>query len=158
MITVVIALLRTTASQKNFLHYPLDSYFLCHYFVFLNNSIRISIPWLFRTYFHTKIFSNYNFHTHYNVGSSTILIESLKFRKNSRIKVVYPSNLLSKLWIWDFWILCFVIIFLEKRSCKAWLKMTLPKNKPMQKCRQHWGMPQLENSQKGKCKVYCYKL
>ena len=158
MVTVVIALLRTTASQKNFLHYPPDSYFLCHYFVFLNNSIKISIPWLFRTYFHTKIFSNCNFHTHYNVGSSTILIESLKFRKNSRIKVVYPSNLLSKLWIWDFWILCFVIIFLEKRSCKAWLKMTLPKNKPMQKCRQHWGMPQCENSQKRKCKVYCYKL
>ena len=87
------------------------SYFLCHCFVFLHNSVRISIPWLFRTYFHTKIFSKCNFRKHY-VGSNTILIESLKFRNNSRITVSSPSNLLCKLWIWVFWILCFVVIFL----------------------------------------------
>ena len=45
--------------------------FLCHCFVFLHNSIRIRIPWLFRICFHTPIFSKCNFLTH-NVGPSTI--------------------------------------------------------------------------------------
>ena len=78
------------------------SYFLYHSFVFLHNSIRINIPWLFRTYFHTKIvtFVKCNFRIHY------------KFRNNSRITVTSPSNLLWKLWIWVFWILCFVLILL----------------------------------------------
>ena len=78
------------------------SNFLYHSFVFLHNSIRINIPWLFRTYFHTKIvtFVKCNFRMHY------------KFRNNSRITVTSPSNLLWKLWIWVFWILCFVLIFL----------------------------------------------
>ena len=88
------------------------SYFLCHCFVFLHNSIRISVPWLFSTCFHTKIFSKFNFRAHYNVGSSTILIESLKFTNNSRITVTSLCNLLWKLWIWVFWILSFVNIFL----------------------------------------------
>ena len=91
-------------------------YFLCHCFVFFHNSIRISISWLFRSCFHTKIV------THYNVGPSTILIESLKFRNNSRITVTSPSNLL-----WKLWILCIVIIFLKRWSCKAWLKISLSK-------------------------------
>ena len=67
---------------------------LCHCFAFLHNSIRISIPWLFRTCFHTKSFSKCYFRTHYNVGSSTLLIESPKFRNNSRITVASSSNLL----------------------------------------------------------------
>ena len=91
-------------------------YFLCHCFVFFHNSIRISISWLFRSCFHTKIA------THYNVGPSTIPIESLKFRNNSRITVTSPSNLL-----WKLWILCIVIIFLKRWSCKAWLKISLSK-------------------------------
>ena len=37
------------------------------------------------------------------------------------------------MWIWAFWILCYVIIFLYERSCKTWLKTTLPKNKSKQK-------------------------
>ena len=73
------------------------SYFLCHYFVFLDNPVRISIPWLFCTCFYTKIFSNCNFRTYYNVGSSTILIGSLNFRINSKIAVNSPSNLLEHL-------------------------------------------------------------
>ena len=81
-------------------------YFLCHCFVFLHNSIRISIPWLFRKS------SKSNFCRHYNIGFSTILIKSLKVRNNCRVPVTSPSNLLWKLWIWVFWILCFVIIFL----------------------------------------------
>ena len=85
------------------------SYFLCHYFFFYN-SIRTSIPWLFRTCFHTKRFSECNFQTHYNVGDSNSLIKSLMFMNNSRIKVTSPSNLLWKLWIWVFLILCFAII------------------------------------------------
>ena len=40
------------------------SYFLCHYFVFLHDSIRITVPWLFRASFHTKLFSKCKFHTH----------------------------------------------------------------------------------------------
>ena len=35
-----------------------------------------------------------NFRAHYNVGSSTILIEWLMFRNNPRITVTFPSNLL----------------------------------------------------------------
>ena len=60
------------------------------------------------------LFSHQHFsHQHiYNIGSSTILIESLRFRKNSRTAVISSSNLLWKLWIWVFWILCFVIISL----------------------------------------------
>ena len=89
------------------------SYFLRHCFVFLHNAIKMSISWLFRICFHTKIFSKCNFRTHYNVGSSTALIESLKFRNNPWITVTSPSNLLWKLWILVFWILCFVtIVFL----------------------------------------------
>ena len=82
------------------------SYFFCHSLDFLSG------PWLFRTCFHTEIFSKCNFCMHYNVGSSSILIESLKFRNNSRTAVTSPSNLLWKLWIWVFWVLCFVIISL----------------------------------------------
>ena len=85
-------------------------YFLCHCFVFLHNSIRISIPWLFRTYFDTKIFSKCNFRTHYNVGSSTILIKSLEFRNNSTTTVTSTSNLLWKLWTLVSCRLRFVII------------------------------------------------
>ena len=103
-------------------------------FVFLHNSIKISIPWLIRTSFHTKIV------THYNVGCTAILIEPLKFRNNSRITVTSPSNLLQKLWI-----LYFVIIF----SLEAVLQ-GVAKNKPaksMQKFRRHWSMRQHKNSE-----------
>ena len=57
------------------------SYFLCHCFDFLHGC------------FHTKIFKG-KFRTHCNLSSSTILIESLKFRNNSWIAVSSPSNLL----------------------------------------------------------------
>ena len=90
------------------------SYSLCYCFVFLHNSFRISLSWLFCTCFHTKILTlvKCNFCTHYNVGSSSILIEWLMFRNNPRITVTSLSNPLRKLWIWVFWILCFVVIFL----------------------------------------------
>ena len=130
-------------------HFP---YFFSRCFNFLHG------PWLFRTSFHTKIFSKCNFCTHYNVGSSTTLIESLKFRNNSRIAETSHSNLLWKLWIWVFWILCFVIISLWKWSCMALLKIALRKKKSMQKFRWHWSMRHRENLQKRKCKVYRYKL
>ena len=55
--------------------------------------------------FYAKIFIKCNFSTDYSDGSLTILIEWLKFRTNS----------------------------LQKRSCKSWLKITLPKNKSKQK-------------------------
>ena len=69
-----------------------------------------------RTCFYTKISSKRNFRTHFNVVSSTILIESLKTRKNCRTLVTAPSNLLWKIWIWVFWILCFILIFLLRLS------------------------------------------
>ena len=75
------------------------SYFFSRCFNFLHGS------WLFRTCFHSKIFCKCNFCTHYNVGSSTTLTESLKFRNNSRIAETSHSYLLWKLWIWVFWIL-----------------------------------------------------
>ena len=63
---------------------PLDaklifSYFLCHFFAFLHK------------------FSVCNFQlfcAHYNIGSSTILVESLKFRNSSRVIVTFLGNLL----------------------------------------------------------------
>ena len=67
------------------------SYFLCHCFDFVHGC------------FHTKIFSKCKFRTHCNLG--TTLIESLKFRNNSRIAVSSPSNLLRKLWLWVYLIL-----------------------------------------------------
>ena len=57
----------------------------------------------------------------------TSLKTDYKFRNSSRITGTYPGNLLRKMWIWVFWLLCYVTIFLWKRSCKAWLKITLPK-------------------------------
>ena len=47
-----------------------------------------------RTCFYTKISSKRNFRTHFNVGSSTILIESLKTRNNCRTLATSPRNLL----------------------------------------------------------------
>ena len=89
------------------------SYFLCHYFGFLRNSCgRIGKPSLFRICLVFIPKFKGNFSTYYNDGCFTILIESLKFRTNSRIIAAYPSNLLWKMWIWVFWILCYVIIFL----------------------------------------------
>ena len=61
----------------------LRTYFLCHCFDFLCGC------------FHIKILSKCKFRTHYyNVESSNILIESLKFRNKSRIAMSSPSNLL----------------------------------------------------------------
>ena len=54
--------------------------------------------------------------------------------------------------------LCFVSIFLQKQSCKAWLKIILPKQNSMQKFRRHRGICQSVNSQERKCKVDRYKL
>ena len=89
------------------------SYFLYHCFVFLHNpSVRIGGPLLFCTCFHAKIFSKCNFYTHYNVGSSAILIESLMFRNKSRIIAIFAGNILWKMWTWVVWVLCFVNIFL----------------------------------------------
>ena len=80
------------------------SYSLCHCFFFIHKYIRISLSWLFRTCFHTKIVTlvRCNFRTHYKVGSSSFMIEWLMFRSNSRITMTSPSNLLWKLWIWVF--------------------------------------------------------
>ena len=89
------------------------TYFFCHCVGFLYIcSVTIGSPRLFRTCFQTKILNKSNFHTYYNVCSSTKLIESLKFRNNSRIIATSRTNLLWKTWIWVFRILYFVIIFL----------------------------------------------
>ena len=66
---------------------------LYYCFVFLrNSSVRIGSPWLFCICFHTKILSKCKFRTHYNVGSSTILIES----SAELLRLTCPSNLLWK--------------------------------------------------------------
>ena len=103
------------------------SYLMCHCFVFLHNSsVRIGSLLLFRTCFDTKSFTKYNF--------STILIESLKFRNNSRIIVTSPSNLLWKMLKWVFF---FVIYYFSLRAVLGWLKIALPENKLMRKFRRH---------------------
>ena len=48
--------------------------------------------------FYTKRFIKCNFCTDYNDDSFTVLIESLKFRNNSRSIATYPGNLLWKMW------------------------------------------------------------
>ena len=128
-----------------------------HCFVFFHSSIRISIPWLFCTCFHTKIFSKCNFCTHYNVGSSTILIELLKFRNNFRITVTSSSNLLWRLSMWAFLNIILRYYFSLETILQDVAKNNSTKGRSMQKLRRHWSM-QHENSQKGKCKVYRYKL
>ena len=65
------------------------------------------------------------------------LIKFIKKRLQHRCFPVNVAKCLSTVFhieiIWAFWILCYVIIFLYKRSCKTWLKTTLPKNKSKQK-------------------------
>ena len=82
------------------------------------------------------------FCTYYNHGSFTILIESPKFRNNSRIITTSPGNLLRKRWIW---ILCCYHYSSE---------VVLPgmaKNNPTEKqierkiIKRHWSMRQHEN-------------
>ena len=101
--------------------------------------------------FYTNICSSSR--TYYNDCPFTILIESLKFRNSNSIIVATPGNLFWKMWIW---VCC--CDFFQKWPCKAWLKITLPKNKSIQKLKRHWSMRQHENWQKRKCKVYRYKL
>ena len=108
------------------------SYFLYYCFVFLHNSsVRISSPWLFRTCFHTKIFSKRNFRTLSKAGASTILIEALKIRNNCRTLPTSPSNLLWKMYV-DMSIKYYTLLLFFLRSClPSWLKITLPKNRSM---------------------------
>ena len=115
-----IILLRDDRILWMFLGNRLVSYFLYYCFVFLHNSsVRIGNPQLFFTCFYTQISSKHNFRTHFNVGSSTILIESLKTRNNCRTLVLSLSFL--------------NIILYFYRPLKAvllpWLKITQPKNK-----------------------------
>ena len=49
------------------------------------------------------------------------------------------------------WILHFVIIFLQKKSCKAWQRIIQPKSKSMAKFKRHWNMHMFENVQRRKC-------
>ena len=75
---------------------------MSHCFVFLrNSSVRMGKSLLFRIYlvFTPPFFFKCNFSTDCNGGSFSILIESLKFRTNSRIIVTYPGNLLWKMWV-----------------------------------------------------------
>ena len=65
-------------------------------FFLYNCSVRIGTPCFFHSCFHTKFFSECNFHTHNNIGSSTILMELLKLKKNYRIIATFPTNLLWK--------------------------------------------------------------
>ena len=109
------------------------SYFLYYCFVFLHNSsVRISSPWLFRTCFHTKIFSKRNFRTLSKGGSSTILIQSLKIRNNCRTLATSPSNLLWKMYVdMSFWNIILCYYFSLEAILLLWLKITLPKNSSM---------------------------
>ena len=99
------------------------SYSLYYCFVFLHNSC----PWLFGTYFHTKIFSKRNSCTRYNVGSSTILVKSLKIRNNCRILATSLSNLLWKCQYEFFEYYALLLFFF--RSCLA----VVAKNNPTKK-------------------------
>ena len=127
------------------------SIFLCHCFDFLHG------PWLFRACFRAKTFSKRKFSLHYNVGSTTILIESLKFRKNFQIAVSSPSIL------YEYVNMSFLnIIICYYFSLEAVLQ-SMAENNPTRKqidaeFQGHQSMRQRENSQKRKCKVYCYKL
>ena len=100
--------------------------FLCHCFVFLQNSIRISIPWLFRTCFH--FFFNFNFRKHYNIGSNTILIELLKFRSKSRITVTLLTVIYCENWEYEFFEYYALLLFFLEAILQG-----VAKNKPIEK-------------------------
>ena len=75
------------------------------FFVSLHNFIRISIPWLFRTCFHTKNFSKCNFSTHYNVETAPKLehvymrleVNSNKYQTALKISSFYVAISLGQL-------------------------------------------------------------
>ena len=128
------------------------SYFLYCCFVFLHNcTVRFGSPELFRTCSYTKISRKRNFRTHFNVGSSIILIESLKTRNNCT-----TSHLLWKMWIWVFWMLCLTLVFLYKLPC------FMAKNNPTEKQIHVEIQATLKHRPAWKltkeCKVYCYKI
>ena len=109
------------------------SYFLYHCFVFLHNSIvRIGSPWLFCICFHTKIFSKYKLCTHYNVGSSTFLVESLKIRKNCRTLETSPVIYCEKCG-YEFFEYYALLLFFFRR-CLA----VMAKNNPTEKKIEAW--------------------
>ena len=93
---------------------------------------------------------------HFNVSSSTILIESLKTRNNYKTLATAPSNLLRKMWIWVFWILCLILSFF--RSCFA----VMAKNNPTEKQIDVQNQATLKHRPAWKlteeCKVYRYKI
>ena len=94
--------------------------------------------------FHTKIFRKCDFRTHYNIGSSTFLIQQLQnYRYFSKWSIVKTVNMSS---------LNIMLSYHFFRSGLASRGFTLLKNKSMQKFRRHWSMHKRQNSQKGKCK------
>ena len=125
------------------------SYFLCHCFDFFHGC------------FHTKIFIKCKFRTHYNVGSSTILIKSLKFKNNCRIAVSSPSNLLLwKQWIWVFFEYYALLLFLFRSGlARHGLKQSYHKGN---RCRSTRTLcktcASVKILRREKCKVYCNKL
>ena len=77
-------------------------------------------------------------HAHYNVCRTKTIATS-------------PRYVMQKAWILVLWIMHLVIIFLQKRSYKAWQKIIQPKSKSMPKFTRHWNMHQFENVQRRKC-------
>ena len=66
-------------------------------------------------------------------------MESLKFRNKYRIIVTFLSKVLWKIWIWVFWILCFVIAFLEA------VFQGMAKNKSMKNKKINWKTNEYRN-------------
>ena len=100
-------------------------------FSFINLVLELQVYCYFiYVLFYTKTFVKCNFGTHCNNGSFTILIESLKFRYNLRLQRLLPVIYCEKC-EHGFFEYYAIIIFLQKRSCKAWLKI-LPMNKSKQ--------------------------
>ena len=87
---------------------------------------------------YTKIFSKCSFSTHYNVR----IRNNIQYYDTWLLQVIYCKKCEYKLEYYDLLLFFF----------RSWLKITLLKNKLMQKFRQHWSMGQREN------KFCCYKL
>ena len=74
------------------------------------------------------IFFNFNFRKHYNIGSSTILIQSPKFRNNSRIAVTLLTVIYCENWEYEFFEYdALLLLFLEA------ILQGVAKNKPTEK-------------------------
>ena len=106
-----------------------------------NSSVRIgsALPFLIYSVFILKFLVSVTF------AHITTTAPSLFWNNNSRIIAATPGNLLRKMWIWVFLILCCVVIFFLEAVLQGMARSSPAENKSIQKFKRHWNMRQCEN-------------